>query len=75
MGRSFTKIEKRSGPKIEPWGTPTETCLRVIYFQFADAKKTKPLVMMVGPKYRFWSASTHEVRNGIAKKLQGESHI
>ena len=31
--------------------------------------------MMAGPKYGFWSASTHEVRNGIAKKLLGESHI
>ena len=38
-------------------------------------KKKKPLVMMVGPKYGFWSASTREVRNGIAKKLMGESHI
>ena len=46
-----------------------------IYFQFADAKKTKHLVRMAGPKYGFWSASTHEVCNGIAKKLLGESHI
>ena len=52
-----------------------DKCFRVIYFQFADAKKTKPLVMMVGPKYGFWSASTREVHNGIAKKLMGESHI
>ena len=30
----------------------SDKCLRVIYFQFADAKKkkTKPLVMIAGPK-------------------------
>ena len=57
-------------------GSKVDKCLRVIYIQFADAKKkTKPLLMMVGPKYGFWRASTHEVRNGIEKKLLGESHI
>ena len=29
LGRSLMNIKKSNGPRIEPWGTPLLTCIRL----------------------------------------------
>ena len=50
----------------------SDKCLRVIYFQFADAKKkTKPLVMMAGPKIWILECQYARTTQWIRKKSAG----
>ena len=42
-GKSFMKIEKRSGPKTVPWGTPDETVVATDDWPSSTTRWLRPI--------------------------------